>query len=146
MTRLSAADAADRQHAQDLFGRVGDRRQRIGRQHGETGDPGEPLVVGEMRGNGRADDQALDLRQERFVSHECLQKPTGLADGLEVGVLYQSRRSRAATGGRIRPWDACTRPVGPPYRADRRELGCQSVCSAEAHKDFVRTRPARPAV
>ena len=38
-------DAADHQDAQDLFGRVCHRRQRVRGEHGQTGDPGKPLVV-----------------------------------------------------------------------------------------------------
>ena len=48
---------ADEQHAQDLFGRVGHRRQRVGRQHRQPGDAGEPLVMREMGRNGRADEE-----------------------------------------------------------------------------------------
>ena len=54
-------DAADQQHAQDLLGRVGHRRQRVGRQDGEPGDAREPFVMGEVRRNGRADEHALEL-------------------------------------------------------------------------------------
>jgi len=47
-----------------------------------------------------------------------LQSPTGLADGLEVGVLYQRSRLDA-------PQRVCVHArVGPPYRfAGRSDLG-----------------------
>ena len=40
--------AADDQHAQDFFGRVRDRRQRVGREHREARDPGQPFVMREV--------------------------------------------------------------------------------------------------
>src|SRR4051812_35001724 len=77
----------------------------------------------EMRRNRRADQDALQLRQEGPVSHTDLQWPTGLADGLEVGVLYHRRLSLE----RHRPDEFAParrlRRVGPPYRSDRSELG-----------------------
>src|SRR5215213_567647 len=77
----------------------------------------------EMRGNRRADEDALQLRQEGPVSHTDLQWPTGLADGLEVGVLYH----RPLSLRRLRPDGFAParrlRRVGPPYRSDRSELG-----------------------
>jgi hypothetical protein len=89
-----------------------------------------------VRGNGRADQQALDLRQERFVSHRDLQRPTGLADGLEVGVLYHRLRP-AGVGVRIRP-GAAHWPRGSPvslYAERLRHLDYRAQHS-------VRTRPA----
>ena len=51
------------QDPQNLFGRVRDRRQRIGRQHGEAGDAGETFVMGQMRRDRLADDEPLDLAE-----------------------------------------------------------------------------------
>ena len=45
-------DAADEQHAQNFLGRVGHRRERVGREHREPGHARQPFVVGEMRGMG----------------------------------------------------------------------------------------------
>jgi hypothetical protein len=41
--------------------------------------------------------------------------PTGLADGLEVGVLY--RRLRRWAWRRMRPVTRASLALGPPYRA-----------------------------
>ena len=67
-----------------------------------------PLVLRQMRGNGLADDDPFELRDDAFVGHEDLQGPTRLADGLEVEVLYRIARAarhecRAAKAERIRP-------------------------------------------
>ena len=66
VTSARRDDAADQQDAQDLFGGVGHRRERVGRQDRETGDAREPLVVCEVRGDGCADEHALELRKEAF--------------------------------------------------------------------------------
>ena len=57
LARLERAGAGEDQHAQDLLGRVGHRRQRVGREHGEAGDARQPLVMGEVRWDGLADDE-----------------------------------------------------------------------------------------
>ena len=61
--------ADENQHAQDFFGRVGDRRERVGRQHGQARDPGEPLVMREMRGDRLADDESLERGKQSFFGH-----------------------------------------------------------------------------
>jgi hypothetical protein len=38
-------DTADEQHAENLLRRVGDRGERVRREHGEPGNAGQPLVV-----------------------------------------------------------------------------------------------------
>ena len=108
-------DRADRRHeaerrdpshgedAQDLLGGVRHRGQRVRRQHGEPGDTRETLVMREMGRNGCADHEALELPQKRLVGHGNLQTPTGLADGLEIGVLYRTLPDAPRT-------------MGPPYR------------------------------
>ena len=63
------ADADEDQDAQDLLRRIRDRGQRVRRQHRQAGEAGEPLVVGEVRRNGLADDSALDLREQTFFRH-----------------------------------------------------------------------------
>ena len=70
--------AGEDEDAQNLLGRVRDRGQRVRRQHGEAGDPGEPLVVGEVRGDRLADDEPFELGEETFFGHGIL--PT--ADGV----------------------------------------------------------------
>jgi hypothetical protein len=57
-------DAADQQHAQDFLRGVGDGGERVGGENRQSGDPGEAFVMGVARGNGRADDQALDLSEK----------------------------------------------------------------------------------
>ena len=86
--QAQGGDTADQQHAEDFLGRVGDRRERVRREHRQTRHTGQALVMGLVRRDGRAHEDALELEQERFVGHRTLQSPTGLADGLEVGVLY----------------------------------------------------------
>src|SRR5947208_525578 len=49
-------DAHQDEHAQNFFGRVRDRRQRVGRQDREAREPGEALVMREM-GRNRLPDQ-----------------------------------------------------------------------------------------
>src|SRR6185503_5784106 len=77
----------------------------------------------EMRRNGRADDQALDLPEERLFGHECLQPPTGLADGLEVGSPLPDPRAGLKTGSHVSgfaPVSDCSRgsPVSPLWGAN----------------------------
>ena len=69
LANASAVDVDEYQDAQDLLGRVRDRRQRIGRQHGEAGDAGETLVMGQMRRDWLADDEPLDLAEDSFFRH-----------------------------------------------------------------------------
>ena len=78
VTKRQRGDAADHQDAQDFLGRVGHRRERIRREHREAGDPGQPLVMGEMRRDGRADEQALELREKRLFGH----RNPPIADGV----------------------------------------------------------------
>ena len=118
VTRLMRGDAADQQDAQDLLGGVGDRRQRVGRQHRQPGDAGQPFVVGVVRRNARADEHALELREERLVGHGHLQPPTGLADGLEVGVLYRPLRLKPRRADSPR-WAACPRGSPVSLRPER---------------------------
>jgi hypothetical protein len=49
-------------------------RQRIRREHRETSDPRETFVMGQVRRDGCADDQALDLSQKRFFSHDSYRR------------------------------------------------------------------------
>ena len=85
MTNAIGLDEAERrrrrrdQHAQDFFGGVRDRRQRIGRQHREAGDPREPFVMREMRRDRLADDEPLDLREEAFFGHDDLPTAGGVS-------------------------------------------------------------------
>ena len=73
MTKRDRAGEAQRrragedQDAQDFLGRVGDRRQRVGRQHGEAGDPRQALVMREVRGDRLADEEPLELREKRLL-------------------------------------------------------------------------------
>ncbi len=60
------SNAADEQDPQDLLGRVGDRGQRVRRQHGQAGDSGEAFVMGEVRRDRCADEQAFDLQEQAF--------------------------------------------------------------------------------
>ena len=60
------ADAGDDQRAQDEVGGVGDRRQRVGRQHGQAGDAGQPLVMREMRRDRFADEETLERKRGVF--------------------------------------------------------------------------------
>src|SRR5687767_530093 len=57
----------------------------------------------------------------RRLGHKNLQSPTGLADGLEVGVLYR-------TDDRIRPWTCRTSSGSPVSRM--REFGDVSIIGA----------------
>ena len=108
----------------------------------------------EMRGDGRADDQALDLRRGTTRRPRGLQSPTGLADGLEVGVLYH-RLAAQRVGGWIRPGERDAH-VGPPYRsAVEANLAMPRLCGSgrrrcfagrtyELFMTFLRRRAARP--
>src|SRR5262245_33444661 len=97
-----------------------------------------------MRWNRSADDQALDLPQKGLFGHEVLQPPTGLADGLEVGVLYHppplvslryasvGETGCAPVSGML-TWvprtTLCARPVCSDGRA-RSELGVPCIMGA----------------
>ncbi len=61
--------SGDDQGSDDEIGRVGDRRQRIRREHGETGDTRQPLVVREVRRNGLAEEEPFQRRERRGFRH-----------------------------------------------------------------------------
>ena len=71
-------DTADEQHAEDFLRRVGDRGERVRREHRQSGHTGQALVMSLVRRDGRAHEDALQLEQERFVGHS---KPP-IADGV----------------------------------------------------------------
>ena len=71
-------DATDEQHAKDFFGRVRDRRERIGREHRQPRHPRQPFVVRMVRGNRRADEHAFQLGQEQSIGHDT----PPIADGV----------------------------------------------------------------
>src|SRR2546422_7933415 len=75
-------ESADREDAQNLFRRVCNRGERVGRQHCEAGDFRETFVMREAGWDGRADDQALDLSEKRFFVHDSSNAPAGLAYGV----------------------------------------------------------------
>ncbi len=85
LANASAVDVDEDQDAQDLLGRVRHRRQRIGRQHGEAGDAGETLVMGQMRRDRLADHESLDLADE-FLLQAC--------SGLERSHIPVARNSK----------------------------------------------------
>ena len=120
--RAKRRGAGQHQHAQDFFGGVGHRRERVGREDREADWPRQPLVVGELRRDRLADDQPLDLCAERpFFEHQGLQSPTGLADGLEVGSPLAAARFCAAA---FAPWRIIViRPSGSPARPHSGRLG-----------------------
>ena len=68
-SQTPARSPLTRMSTQNLFGCVGTRRQRIGRQDGEAGEAREPFVVGQMRRDWLADDEPLDLREDAFFRH-----------------------------------------------------------------------------
>ena len=53
--------AGDEQHAQDLLRGVGHGGERVGGEHGQRFDLGQPLVRGRGGRERRADQHALDL-------------------------------------------------------------------------------------
>src|SRR5690349_7978139 len=68
--------------------------------------------MSEMRRDRLTNDEPLGLREQAFCRHGCSNPPTGLADGLEVGILYSPspsglRRNRPvahpSVSGEIRP-------------------------------------------
>jgi hypothetical protein len=63
----------------NAIGRVGDRRERIGRQHGQAGDLRESFVVREMRRDRLADDKPLQQRGEPFFRHGILPRADGVS-------------------------------------------------------------------
>ena len=71
--------AREHQHPQVLLGRVHNRRERVGRQHGQARDPGEPFVVREMRGDRLADDESLETRKQSFFGHGDLPRADGVS-------------------------------------------------------------------
>jgi len=76
-----------------------------GRSH-ETGARDGPRAMEWARPRGR-----VSAGRETMCRPRHLQSPTGLADGLEVGVLYQRSRLDA-------PQRVCGHArVGPPYRS-----------------------------
>ena len=52
---------------EDEVGRVRDRRQRVGRQHGQARDARQALVMREMRRNRFAEEKALEARKAGLV-------------------------------------------------------------------------------
>ena len=68
-------------------------------------------------GMGAPTIRRLTCDRKRFFGHDVLQRPTGLADGLEVGVLYpRSLAAEPRTSVGFAPVTPRL-PVGPPYRA-----------------------------
>ena len=63
--------ADEHQHAEDFLGRVRDRRQRVGRQHGQPGDAGEPFVVREVGRDRFPDDESLERGEEWLLRPRC---------------------------------------------------------------------------
>jgi len=53
------ADACDEESGQDEVGRIRDRRERVGREDGETRDAGQTLVMRQVRRDGLADEETL---------------------------------------------------------------------------------------
>ena len=60
------AHARDDERGQDEVGRVRDRRQRVGRQHGQARDTGQALVVRQMRRDRSADEETLERERGVF--------------------------------------------------------------------------------
>ena len=75
MTRLigiacaERADAGDDQRREDEVGGVRDRRQRVGRQHGESRDARQALVMRDARGDRFADEQPFQRKRSRLFRH-----------------------------------------------------------------------------
>ena len=69
----------EHQHPEHFFGRVSDRRERVGRQHGQARDPGEPFVMREMRGDRLADDESLERVEQSFFGHGDLPRADGVS-------------------------------------------------------------------
>ena len=63
VARLNAAAPADHHDAQNFFGGVRDRRERVGGQHRQSRDARQALVVSVCSGNGAADKQPLQARK-----------------------------------------------------------------------------------
>ena len=75
MTRLMgmaytrAPVPADHQRCDDEVGCVGDRRQRVGRQHSKTGDARQAFVMRQVRRNRLAEEKTFECRKGGFFSH-----------------------------------------------------------------------------
>ena len=86
------ADAGDDERGQDEVGRVGHRRERVGRQHRQSGDARQAFVVCEVRRNRLAEKEMLERKRGlapraltalAMSAKACFRvSPTGLADGL----------------------------------------------------------------
>src|SRR6266851_2553560 len=70
-TRLTChcGSADENQDAQNLFGGVRDRRQRVGREHRQAGGARQPFVMREMRRDRLADEKPFDLRKNSLFRH-----------------------------------------------------------------------------
>src|SRR5207247_5668794 len=83
------AGADEHHHAQNFFGRVGDRRQRIRREDRETGDARQPFVMSEVGRDWLPDDKPFELVQQPFFGHSVL--PTA------GGVSWRARGWKSST-------------------------------------------------
>jgi hypothetical protein len=63
------------QDAEDFFGGVGDGRQRIRREHGEAGDLGQALTMGQAGRKLPPDEGALDGVQQGQLGQEGTSAP-----------------------------------------------------------------------
>src|SRR5690349_24215462 len=91
----------------------------------------------EMRRDRLTNDEPLGLREQTFCRHGRSNPPTGLADGLEVGILYPPKRRRREGG--IRPSERHAR-VGPPYRFFRSDFGTALIMREQQSADGAKRR------
>ena len=85
--------------------------------------------MGEMRRDRLADDEPLELRKQAFFRHGPSNRPTGLADGLEIGSSLPAFALRASAR-------QARRPVG---------FGAASASSCGFRRDTPLGRGMRPA-
>ena len=137
--------AGDDQRGDDEVGRVGDRRQRVGRQHREAGDARQALVMREVRRNRLAEEKPLESRKTRMSSDTRAPGSSTKPRMLSYAVFHRGFDARRAT---ISSSAAACRASASGTSPRRRRCakactaGCET-CPTAASKCWPKATPTR---